>query len=513
MDGATVAGLYLGIVTERFIRFGYKSIIVESDCMDMMRAIKSSGEDIPDDFFDEFMVEKNLEVASAKVIRDRQSELSVGYGFVEFFSHDAANEILLWRREGNKNFESEGNEGSLLWGNTNQVIICEANHGGIGYFTLICDATTTTCSLELHRADKERCKKDAIKKMDAQATREFLAELNKSKCVAYCFKLHQSGQGLLRRGLIVILKGMLALMNKILALGPAMMMLVTPLSISLPPCLENAVLSNWHAALLRDRGCRFEIDIRLSKGLEVKRMMEDGNCLFRAVADQLYGYSEGFDLVRQMCMLLWMFTLEHRSAIFLGYIFISITKIFIAFSASGNEGMCHKGLIADRSCNYLHSAITTLYSVRLNVITRAVHRMCSVGFGFGPDETKIRVFSCSGPIAKMVVGLVGSDLSVFSCALRHQQFVAPPQPLVILRQRCGLGGGVAADAVVGCEGRRVGPLVGGIRRRGAELGWVIIESGAEGGGGMGVLVVVVRGYLRGARGFPPVDLAEQLFFQ
>ncbi|KAI8548673.1 hypothetical protein RHMOL_Rhmol07G0292800 [Rhododendron molle] len=25
------------------------------------------------------------------------------------------------------------------------------------FFTLICDATTTTCSLELHRADKERC--------------------------------------------------------------------------------------------------------------------------------------------------------------------------------------------------------------------------------------------------------------------------------------------------------------------------------------------------------------------
>lgn len=95
---------------------------------------------------------------------------------------------------------------------------------------------------------------------------------------------------------------------------------------------------------------------------------------------------------------------------------------------------------------------------------------------------------------------------------RHQHVVAPPQPLVILRQRRGRGGGVAADAVVGCEGRRVGPLVGGIGRRGAELGWVIIESGAEGRGGMGVLVVVVRGDLRGARGFPPVDLAEQLFF-
>ncbi|KAG5515806.1 hypothetical protein RHGRI_036751 [Rhododendron griersonianum] len=51
-----------------------------------------------------------------------------------------------------------------------------------------------------------------------------------------------------------------------------------------------------------ERERQFEIDIRRAKGLEVKRMMEDGNCLFRAVADQVYGDSEGYDLVRQMCI-------------------------------------------------------------------------------------------------------------------------------------------------------------------------------------------------------------------
>ncbi|KAE8691066.1 hypothetical protein F3Y22_tig00110893pilonHSYRG01056 [Hibiscus syriacus] len=39
-----------------------------------------------------------------------------------------------------------------------------------------------------------------------------------------------------------------------------------------------------------------------AKGLEVKRMLEDGNCLFRAVADQVYGDSEAYDLTRQMCI-------------------------------------------------------------------------------------------------------------------------------------------------------------------------------------------------------------------
>ncbi|KAL2592698.1 hypothetical protein AAZV13_12G083000 [Glycine max] len=51
-----------------------------------------------------------------------------------------------------------------------------------------------------------------------------------------------------------------------------------------------------------ERERQFEIDIRRAKGYEVKKMMEDGNCLFRAVADQVYGDSEVYDLIRQMCI-------------------------------------------------------------------------------------------------------------------------------------------------------------------------------------------------------------------
>ncbi|XP_010557427.1 PREDICTED: OTU domain-containing protein 5-like isoform X2 [Tarenaya hassleriana] len=47
---------------------------------------------------------------------------------------------------------------------------------------------------------------------------------------------------------------------------------------------------------------QFEYDLRRAKGLEVRRMAQDGNCLFRAVADQVYGDSEAYDLIRQMCM-------------------------------------------------------------------------------------------------------------------------------------------------------------------------------------------------------------------
>ncbi|PIA59224.1 hypothetical protein AQUCO_00400241v1 [Aquilegia coerulea] len=51
-----------------------------------------------------------------------------------------------------------------------------------------------------------------------------------------------------------------------------------------------------------ERERQFELDLRRAKGLEVKRMLEDGNCLFRAVADQVYGDTEAYDLARQMCI-------------------------------------------------------------------------------------------------------------------------------------------------------------------------------------------------------------------
>lgn len=60
--------------------------------------------------------------------------------------------------------------------------------------------------------------------------------------------------------------------------------------------------SSVYIPFSQERERQFEIDIRRAKGLEVKRMLEDGNCLFRAVADQVYGDSEAYDLVRQMCI-------------------------------------------------------------------------------------------------------------------------------------------------------------------------------------------------------------------
>ncbi|KAK6926546.1 OTU domain [Dillenia turbinata] len=63
---------------------------------------------------------------------------------------------------------------------------------------------------------------------------------------------------------------------------------------------QNPCYSSSYDDSERER--QFEIDIRRARGLEVRRMLEDGNCLFRAVADQVYGDSEAYDLTRQMCI-------------------------------------------------------------------------------------------------------------------------------------------------------------------------------------------------------------------
>ncbi|EPS67745.1 hypothetical protein M569_07026, partial [Genlisea aurea] len=51
-----------------------------------------------------------------------------------------------------------------------------------------------------------------------------------------------------------------------------------------------------------ERERHFVLELWRVKGLEVKRMLEDGNCLFRAVGDQVYGDPEAYELVRQMCI-------------------------------------------------------------------------------------------------------------------------------------------------------------------------------------------------------------------
>ncbi|KAF9606491.1 hypothetical protein IFM89_025766, partial [Coptis chinensis] len=67
-------------------------------------------------------------------------------------------------------------------------------------------------------------------------------------------------------------------------------------------CPSLNVPSLQYSTMFQERERKFELEIRRVKGFELKRMLEDGNYLFRAVADQAYGDAEAYDLTRQMCI-------------------------------------------------------------------------------------------------------------------------------------------------------------------------------------------------------------------
>eukprot|EP01112_Ceratiomyxa_fruticulosa_P019528 TRINITY_DN6409_c0_g1_i1.p1 TRINITY_DN6409_c0_g1~~TRINITY_DN6409_c0_g1_i1.p1 ORF type:complete len:412 (-),score=126.56 TRINITY_DN6409_c0_g1_i1:111-1346(-) len=58
----------------------------------------------------------------------------------------------------------------------------------------------------------------------------------------------------------------------------------------------------------------FEARLKQSKGFIIKKMKEDGNCLFRSIADQVYGDPEMHDVTRTRCMAYMEAERDHFSA-------------------------------------------------------------------------------------------------------------------------------------------------------------------------------------------------------
>jgi OTU domain-containing protein 5 len=62
-------------------------------------------------------------------------------------------------------------------------------------------------------------------------------------------------------------------------------------------CSENEIISSHQKQFLQ-----FEKELKNKKGFIIKKMSEDGNCLFRSIADQIYGDPEMHDQVRERCI-------------------------------------------------------------------------------------------------------------------------------------------------------------------------------------------------------------------
>ena len=80
----------------------------------------------------------------------------------------------------------------------------------------------------------------------------------------------------------------------------------------------------------REKDRKFEIVMR-KKGYIIKHMVEDGSCLFRAVADQIYGDQEMHASVRNHCM--DYIVSPKRLFTFLFHIFVYIFRVKIPITS------------------------------------------------------------------------------------------------------------------------------------------------------------------------------------
>jgi hypothetical protein len=90
----------------------------------------------------------------------------------------------------------------------------------------------------------------------------------------------------------------------------------------------------------------FDHDLRRVKGLEIRKTAEDGNCLFRAVADQVYGDAEAYDMARQMCvdyMVGFVFASSSNLLVYilLGQSYAYPVLLINKFNYQGSDTSCH----------------------------------------------------------------------------------------------------------------------------------------------------------------------------
>jgi len=69
-----------------------------------------------------------------------------------------------------------------------------------------------------------------------------------------------------------------------------------------PPCTTGCGQKDSSSFDIVEMEKNFEHDLREEKGFNIKEMATDGACLFRAVADQIYGDQEMHGVVRRHCM-------------------------------------------------------------------------------------------------------------------------------------------------------------------------------------------------------------------
>eukprot|EP00118_Oscarella_pearsei_P014412 m.123261 g.123261 ORF g.123261 m.123261 type:complete len:547 (+) comp37818_c0_seq4:23-1663(+) len=98
---------------------------------------------------------------------------------------------------------------------------------------------------------------------------------------------------------------------------------------------------------------RFEKELKEKRGFLIKRMVEDGACLFRAVADQVYGDQEMHHVVRQHCM---DYMVKNRD-----YFSHYVTEDFTAYVNRKRLADCHGNHLEMQAMSEMFNRVIEVY--------------------------------------------------------------------------------------------------------------------------------------------------------
>jgi hypothetical protein len=120
----------------------------------------------------------------------------------------------------------------------------------------------------------------------------------------------------------------------------------------------------------------FEKELKEKRGFIIKKMSEDGACLFRAVADQVYGDQEMHQSVRQQCM---DYMMKNRD-----YFSQYVTEDFTAYVNRKRSDHCHGNHLEIQAMSELFNRVIQVYHYSTEPIN-IFHG------GYGTDNAPMRV--------------------------------------------------------------------------------------------------------------------------
>lgn len=125
----------------------------------------------------------------------------------------------------------------------------------------------------------------------------------------------------------------------------------------------------------------FAENLKSKKGFVIKKMAEDGNCLFRSIADQIYGDPEMHDQVRSRCMDYMYAEREHFSQF--------VTEDITAYIQRKRQNQCYGNNLEIQAIGELYNRPIEIYT--LHDATQEIEQVNLFHGQYSTDNPPIRL--------------------------------------------------------------------------------------------------------------------------